>query len=78
MARRTGEKQKGRSLLDILRERAAAKKRQCVICQRADRVLIDAAYGEGKATGKWGINQIARELSLNWNTLKRHFTVCAQ
>ena len=65
---------KPKTLAERLAEQVAARKKPCSICIRPDRDAIDEAYRIGKSTGQWGINQIALDLGLNWNTLKRHFT----
>lgn len=65
---------KPKTLAERLAEQVAARKKPCTICARSDREQIDEAYRIGKSTGQWGINQIALDLGLNWNTLKRHFT----
>ena len=64
---------KPKTLAERLAEQVIARKKPCVICTRPDREQIDEAYRVGKSTGQWGINQIALDLGLNWNTLKRHF-----
>ena len=67
-------RRRSNSLLDTLQKKADAKKQKCTICERKDRAVIDKAYRMGKATGQWGINNIANEVGVHWNTLRRHFS----